>query len=337
LLLITLAVLVVLINAAFQDGTPGTRVAALIRKSARVAALLLLPLAILAAYALAVRVGDYGWSARRIIAGATVAVAACYAGGYALAALRRNTWLGLIAGVNVFTACLIVALLLLTLSPLLDPTRLAVQSQIARFHAGQVSAAQFDVDYLRFDGARYGPAALKQLQAQASGSEAPLLRQRIATVLTKRERDQSDRMASPPIDIAANLTTWPASAQLPQSFLRSKWDTWNGYYFPSCLTESGHRCDAYMVDVTGDGKAEIIIVSDKSSRGSVVMSESGPGHWQAIGTLQDDIAACRPLRESMRSGAIKAVAPLVNDLDIAGQRILIQRDYRAQQPKCPGI
>ena len=68
LLLAAAAVLVVLINTAFQNGAVADDVARVLRVSARLACGLLLPLVAIATYALGLRVGEYGWTTDRIIA-----------------------------------------------------------------------------------------------------------------------------------------------------------------------------------------------------------------------------------------------------------------------------
>ncbi|QNA98540.1 DUF4153 domain-containing protein [Massilia sp. Se16.2.3] len=93
-LLLAAAALVVLINAAWQNGS--APVARPVRLSARVAALLLAPVVAIAVYALALRVGDYGWTHDRIVAAACTLVALCYALGYGAAAPapRLVEWAG---------------------------------------------------------------------------------------------------------------------------------------------------------------------------------------------------------------------------------------------------
>ena len=82
LLLSSAAILVVLINTAFQNGTVEQDVAKILRVSARLACLLLVPLVGISAYALGLRVGEYGWTTDRIIAACCIVVASCYALGY---------------------------------------------------------------------------------------------------------------------------------------------------------------------------------------------------------------------------------------------------------------
>lgn len=143
------AAVVILINAAWQNGA--APVARVIRLSARVAALLLVPVTIIAMYALALRVADHGWTVDRIVAAACMLVASCYAIGYAAAALRKG-WLALLAPVNIATAFVVLGTVLLLFSPLLDPARVSVNSQLARLEAKKVGIDKFDLAYLRFEG-----------------------------------------------------------------------------------------------------------------------------------------------------------------------------------------
>src|SRR5450830_987091 len=149
------AVLVIMINAAFQNGEMLPALAAPVRWSARLAAVLLTPLVLIAAWAQLLRVRDYGWTDERIVAAATTLVAACYAFGYLAAAVQDGA-LRRIAAVNIATAFVVVGVILALFSPLLDPARLSVHSQLTRLAAGKVAADQFDYGYLRVKGERFG-------------------------------------------------------------------------------------------------------------------------------------------------------------------------------------
>ena len=86
----------------------------------------LLPLTVIAVYALGLRVHDYGWTSDRIVASACLAVSACYAIGYQWAGYQYDTWLGPISRVNVWTAFVVLAVLLALFTPLADPARLRI-------------------------------------------------------------------------------------------------------------------------------------------------------------------------------------------------------------------
>ena len=98
------------------------------------ASLLTLPVyAALALYALGLRVAQYGWTLDRFWAVLVALATAGYAVGYALAVLRRQRrWLQMLEPVNRWMCWAVLALALLGNSPLLDPVRLTLSSQLER-------------------------------------------------------------------------------------------------------------------------------------------------------------------------------------------------------------
>ena len=97
LVLAAAAALIILINAAYQDGRPDNRPPAVLRAAVRVAAVLIAPLVFIAIWGLALRIGQYGLTPDRIIAGACALVGAAFAAGYGWAALspfwRKGDWM----------------------------------------------------------------------------------------------------------------------------------------------------------------------------------------------------------------------------------------------------
>lgn len=320
ILLTAAGAFVVLINAAWQDGaSPAARPVAL---AARVAALLLVPLTLLAGYALALRVIDHGWTVDRIIGAACLAVAACYAGGYAAAALRRG-WLASLAGVNISAAFVVLAVLALLFSPLLDPARLSVNSQMARLQDGRIALRGLDLAYLYHDGARYGRAALAALEAGIGkawhGEDALWLRQQLAQL-----RANVPDVDDPGVKVAANLRVWPAGARLPDGFADTVWAREReAYRFPRCLRQRGMLCDAFVIDLGGDATPEIIVVDIANGANAVL--RRGSAGWEYAGTSLS-LLTCRPLLQAMRDGKMRTLAPRIADLDIAGRRIEIRSD-----------
>jgi hypothetical protein len=328
------AAFVVLVNAAYQDGDASASVAPVIRVSARAASILLVPLTAIAVYALALRVGDYGWTSERIIAAACLLVASCYALGYAASAASGR--LAVTASVNVATAFVVLATLLALFSPVADPARLSVNNQLARLAAGKVSAAKFDFVYLRFEGARYGREALARLDATATGPDAALVRARIAAARTVAGRWQAAQAELAPANIAANLQVWPHGARLPDSFLRNDWSAVpNLPRYPECLQHAGQTCDAYLLDLSGDGKPEIVVIGTVRTGGAAVLGEDAHGKWGAVGKLPFYFAGCASIRKSLIAGNVRAVQPVLRDLDVAGQQVRIEPGYGVAGA-CPG-
>ena len=334
------AVLLVLINAAFQDGEAEAGVAAPVRGSARAAAVLLLPLTAIAIYALGLRVGDYGWTPDRVIAAACLVVASCYAAGYAWAAYRYASWLGLIAPVNVVAAFLVLAVLFCLFTPIADPARLSVNDQMGRLERGRIKAEQMDYLFLRFGGARYGKAALEHLAQRSSGPDAALLRDK-ATAALKEVNRWSRYLRQPPAAlapaaVAANVRMWPAGAALPADFLAQKWEAARpGHQLPPCLTRAGSNCDAVMADLNGDGTQEILLFGAPDVAPTVVARQPAGG-WVLIGRLPYVTTFCKPLQDKLKAGDFRLVAPRIRELEVGGQRIVVE-PLDADAEICAGI
>lgn len=331
LLLAAAAVLVGLVNAAFQDGTVTDDVAPPIRISARIAALLLLPLVLIAVYALGLRVAQYGWTVDRLVAAFCIAVASCHAIGYFWAALRSPSWLARIAPVNVAAAFFTLFLLFAIFSPALDPARISVNSQVAHLRAGNITAAAFDYDYLRFSGQRFGQDALRDLQSDSTLADAATVRLKAAAALAKQTEWNVQPAKMSRELLAANIRVWPNGAALPADFLAQDWPAAmkdQSWQYPECLRDSGKRCDAYLADLDADGVAEVLLQPDA---GAMAVLKRGPQGWRRIGNLLLPFN-CPGTREALRAGQFAVVPPVLQELEIAGARYRIDVDDKV--PEC---
>jgi hypothetical protein len=330
LLLAADAVLIVLINAAFQNGS--AKAALVVRVSARVASLLILPLTAIAVYALGLRVYDYGWTSDRVIAAACLVVAGCYALGYAWAAHRYETWLCPIAKVNVATAFVVLAVLLALFTPIADPARLSVNNQVARLEKGRTKAAQFDFHYLRFEGRRYGQEALTRLSQQSTGPDAALIRDLAAKALKETNRWHEGPQIAP-VSIIDNVKVWPSPTKLPASFVTQKWSPMNDQAIPSCLVSRGSSCDALVLDVDGDGKLEVMLFNTGRYSEAPLYTERADGKWVVAGHLDASGSECVPLIEKLKAGQYALVAPRMKALEVAGQVLQFQSEFGADDCK----
>ncbi len=320
MLLSAAAAFVVLINAAYQDGSE--RPARVIAVAARVASLLLAPLTLLAGYALALRVLDHGWSLDRVIAAACLLVAACYAGGYAAAALRRG-WLPTLAGVNIAAAFTALGVLALLLSPLGDPGRIAVASQLARLDAGQITLRQLDLAYLWHQGARHGRAAITRLEGSTTGPDAAWLRTELARL---RQPDMDADTGTGVMQSANQLRVWPEGTKLPAGFAQTDWRrTRQWARLPRCMRSQHAVCDAFVLDLGGDARPEVVVVG-AGGDGGAVLRQDARGAWELAAGLPVMLGDCTSLFDAMRAGRLRAAPPVLADLEIEGRRIPLQND-----------
>lgn len=172
LLTITALAATLVTTAVDESDFEATDSPALIRATQGLALILILP-ATLAAWAVAVRVLQYGWSPNRVLAGVVALLGLGYGAGYLLAILRGAGWMARIRAVNLGMALAILAAAALMLTPILSPERIAARSQLARLLEGRTAAATADFDALA-DWGKPGAAAMQRLRDHASlpGQEA---------------------------------------------------------------------------------------------------------------------------------------------------------------------
>jgi hypothetical protein len=323
LLLAAAAALIVLINAAYQDGVPERQPPKLLRLAARVAAVLTLPLALIATYALFLRVNQYGWTADRVTVAAILLVALAYAGGYAWAALAPGPWLSRLEPWNFNVALLALTLVILMFTPLLSPQRIGVHDQMARLRSGAVTPEKFDLLYLRDQGGRYGAAALAQL---AQGPETPLRRRAQAAL----ERKRDPKAALSPQLLADLITVHPRGEKLPPGFLTTNWKNAGGN---SCLMAAEARCDAMLVDLDGDGRREILL---QQYPWEADIYREAEGGWRLAGSINLP-RQCPKLMEQLRAGNYRVVPPerRWNEIEVAGLRLPVNAQRGTGTVACP--
>ena len=329
LLLGVAAVQIVLINAAYKNGIDGIEggggeadtVPRILRLCARLACLMLLALVALAVYALKLRIDQYGWTISRVSGAAFALVALCYALGYVWAALERSGWLRRVASTNVLTSYVTLALLVALFTPIADPARLAVASQVDRLLSGRIAPDEFDFHFLRYESTVYGRNALARLQSTAIGPNAAAIRDKSAEAAQLVDTAKSERRV---VSRMHNIAMRTPGQHLPESFIANNWksiDDWP-WMVPSCLSDESDQCDAYLVRLSGDGRQNLLLLAPRGSEGTLFGQDAG-GTWRVLGRLQLP-PSCVEERAALTQGAYKAVPALLPDLEINGQRIHVE-------------
>jgi hypothetical protein len=316
ILLSAAAALIILVNTAYQDGARATSPPRVLKWSGRAAALLIAPLTAIAAYGLWLRVGQHGLTPDRIRAAACVLVAAGYAGGYAAAAVARGAWLKGLERTNVYVAHFVVVLLVVLFSPIADPRRLSVDDQMRRLASGRVAPEAFDFRFLRFDAGRYGERALKDLIAHPRGAKGA----QIADLARKAQTAESryDVAAPSPTEQAANLRVAGGGA-LPADFVEQAWPERDGP-LQGCEND-GAVCAGAVVDLNGDGVAEVLILSRGTRTPIARPTAAGSRRGSFLGQRCFDEVG-RPGRRQVH---LAAEPTPWRDLEIRGRRLRFLR------------
>ncbi len=328
LLLVAAAVLVILINAAYQDGDPERRPHHVVRIAGTLACIELIFVVAIAAYALWLRVSQYGWTVDRIDTAAVTVVAASFAVGYFMAALLPSPWLKLIETWNFLTTILGLVVLFALFTPIADPVRLSVANQVERLKSGVVKRGQFDFGYLRWRGGRFGKTALAELSKSADAEIAKAAKEAI----TETAFYIPPPPVATPTELARTITVHPAGTKLPDTFLRQHWTMDNSLGVAgACFGQ--HRmpdqtCDAVVKDLDGDGVNEVLLissyVSEHYSTSFLTVFKLDAGAWHAVGTISQSFGqGCKGDREALLSGHFTTVVPRQRDLEIAGHRVAV--------------
>jgi hypothetical protein len=315
------ALKIIFVNAVFKGGPRSDQAPRVLRVCMRVACLMLPVLVILATYALALRVGQYGFTPHRVLACAGAFVAYIYAIGYAWAALSRSDTLARIAPVNVLTAWISLAVLAAIFTPLADPARLSVADQVDRLLAGKVEPDKFDYNFLLKQSARYGQQALARLQGENKAPNAASIRERSADAVHHPSPLNTSRPDA--ATLARNIVSRTPGQSVPASFLSKDWEqVTQNWMLPSCLNVDSEKCDAYLVDLTGDHKPNVVLLPDSGSTG-FVFDQASEGDWQLVGTFS--IAPdCVAVRDALTKKTFQLVEPRLRDIQVNGQRIEVE-------------
>jgi hypothetical protein len=282
-LLWLIAVMVLLVNAAYRDGSVDQPYPRAIGLALRCVMPLAAVVALVAIYALWLRIDRYGFTVPRVWASVVAGGAVLYSVGYALAVRDKQRWMRNIASVNVLAALYLIAALTLALTPVLSPYRIAADSQFARAQAAERDSRADDnfyratpMTYLRFSAGRYGKNRLEELTRIENHPRAEEIRREAAAELA-RENAYGPR----PFDSATLL----ASIVLPPGQTLDA-------ELVARITEDdvpliGRRADggkipALYVDLDRDQTDEFVLLLEYNA---VVYRRQG-GAWRRFGVMQ---------------------------------------------------
>lgn len=280
-------------------------------------ALLFAPVcALLAAWAVWLRVAQYGWTPDRLYAALITVVSLLWSVGYVISLARQRRSDGDFSRTGKVVLMVAPLFMALVYTPILNPWRLSVHSQMARIEADKTRLDSATITMLS-NSLRWGRAALRTLQADAAIQSNPELRRLIKEALSGRVTPGST--AGPD-----EFRQIPLAAPQPQPE-PAFWATLAKQYVwraRDCLPENGvSSCMLLAQDLNGDGQPEWILFNF-SMRSAFVMSKQG-GSWQGVGyfyTLPKTLDAST-LRKIAQSSRLTTLPQPWRDLSIDGERL----------------
>ncbi|HEX7114713.1 MAG TPA: hypothetical protein VF193_06245 [Steroidobacter sp.] len=322
-LLWLVAVTVLLVNAAYRDGSVFQPYPRWIGLALRAVVPLTILIALTAAYALILRVASYGFTVERVWAFVVAGAALAYSIGYGIAAFNRTSWMGGISRVNVVVALGMIVTLSLTLTPILSPYRIAANSQyeiiLSQERAGEsdgttaISRHDSPGYYLRYRAGRYGSQRLEALTKLEDHPRAAQIREEAQFAL---------QMGQPPAPVSPSqvdqkldgLVMYPQGAELEAplrerlraDLLRQELESFFAY-------RRKQQWGGLLVDLNGDDTQEFVLLF---SDYGIVYQEAQEG-WRPVGKLVPQTA--EPEEEQTQAlvrGEVGTIMPAWRELKV---------------------
>jgi hypothetical protein len=295
MMLSLMALNVFIINCAFQNGQ-ASKYPAWLLKLSNLAAMTLPIYAMLTMYALYLRVHQYGWTADRVWLASAIFVASIYAFGYAWAGFKSfklaQGCMSQIKRINVFAAMMLVLTLSLLNSPILDPARIMVNSQLTRLNISH----QKDIDTLklfRFEGGRYGNDAL--LKIAKDGSNQTLKEAaKIALKSSSRYMFEESLVKKKELSLESlkkDLKIYPINSKVDEAFYEALFADIKAQkllldFYYSSHEDSSASINLLVMDFNHDHQAEVLVYADVNAGSKPSLYTKQSGRWEMVGHLE---------------------------------------------------
>lgn len=327
-LLWLVAVAVLLVNAAYRDGSIDQPYPQWIALSLRWVIPLTIVIAITALYALYLRIEAYGFTVERVWASIVAGAACIYALGYTFAAHSKGRWMAGVARVNVLAALFLIAAISLALTPVASPYRISANSQfqLAQEPARELTKTQLryatPLHYLRFSSGEYGAGKLRELANLQDHPRAAEIRESATAMIAQLERWQPAAAANLKGRLA-KIVVYPSGRIIDASLLqrieadlRTPQPGW-----PRIDDES--TFGGVFADLNADQVDEFVLVASPAVYAYALQS----GEWRNLGWLgSSSVVPSEDLAAQIGSGNVRVQEPAWRELTIGRHTFRMHED-----------
>jgi hypothetical protein len=213
ILLVCILGAVVLINAVVGSGAKEDEARPrIVRWAAAALAVVVLPLAIVAAVSTGKRIAQHGFTPDRLWAAVFIAITVAGAAAYLFAVIRgRAGWPALLRTLNLRIAVGICLIALFLALPIVSFGSISTRDQLARLQSGRIAADKFDWAALRYD---FGPSGRRALERLVRSPDSTI-REHARAVLTAKSRWDARSDIESYVEAPREVRVFPAGAPVP--------------------------------------------------------------------------------------------------------------------------
>lgn len=270
-----------LVNAVIGNGADDAPRNRVLRWAAMILAVVIFPLAGIAATATGLRIGQYGFTPERLWALTFVVLASVVAVAYLVSIIRgRWGWAEKVRPANLNLAILTCGVALLLATPILSFNAISTRDQVGRLESGRVTPEKFDWRALAFDFGEPGRRELERLKKSAISA----IRTKATEAFAAKNRwDASDgQQAVREEALDKTLRILPTGTALPPELREAIAATWQ------CRREA---CTLAFLP----GRREAVLLVDSCLRPAPMptpVATSKPGTSAAVRIAAPDSGYC---------------------------------------------
>lgn len=259
---------VILFNALLRDGGDEAPANRLFSLCAMLMAPAMLVLAGYAAYAVYLRIDQYGLTPERIWIAVAVFVLGLHALAYTASLATRQHWREWSRKANVRISVLVALLAVALLTPWGDPYHLSAENQYDRLASGTADPQTFDYGFLKFELGAHGRDILARIAEDSGTADRDIVEARLAALAKAKDRWEwrSDALgrraaqAAPVMQDPQRVRRIPADLEVPA-------DIGPGHLYSiieSCGEAPKKPCLITAVDVTDAPGEEFLLAMRQS-------------------------------------------------------------------------